>query len=105
MSRFAHYLKVAARDKIGSFAEAGECEEYLHHWLQQYVTADSDAARRGQGQVSAARGQRAGAREPRQAGSYLCVAHLWPHFELDEADHGVEDHHRIDRQRNESTRL
>ena len=28
-SRFAHYLKVRVRDKVGSFAEAGECDVLL----------------------------------------------------------------------------
>ena len=74
VSRFAHYLKVAARDKIGSFAEAGECEDYLNHWLQQYVTSDSDAPRRGQGRVSAPRGQRAGARDIRASRAAICAS-------------------------------
>ena len=34
-SRFAHYLKVEVRDKIGSFSEASECEQYLNQWLQR----------------------------------------------------------------------
>jgi type VI secretion system protein ImpD len=82
-SRFAHYLKVMARDKIGSFQEAGECEDYLHNWLQQYVTSDAEASeatkarfplREARVKVEEARGK---------PGSYLCTAHLWPHFQLD----------------------
>ena len=33
-----------ARDKIGSFSEASDCEYFLHNWLQQYVTSDSEAS-------------------------------------------------------------
>ncbi len=85
VSRFAHYLKVAARDKIGSFAEAGECEDYLNRWLQQYVTSDGDAPPEVKAKYPL---REAGVRvreSPGKPGSYQCVAHLWPHFGLDEA--------------------
>ena len=34
--RFAHYIKVLARDKIGSFMSANECEQYLQGWIYKY---------------------------------------------------------------------
>src|SRR5215467_9069179 len=34
-SRFAHYLKVMARDKIGSFMELADCSSWLNNWIQQ----------------------------------------------------------------------
>ena len=34
-SRFAHYLKVMARDKIGSFMEASDTEKWLNRWIAQ----------------------------------------------------------------------
>ncbi len=37
VSRFAHYLKVMARDKIGSNMEASECERWLNEWISNYV--------------------------------------------------------------------
>ena len=36
-SRFAHYLKAMARDKIGSFMERDECERWLNRWINNYV--------------------------------------------------------------------
>jgi type VI secretion system ImpC/EvpB family protein len=82
-SRFAHYLKVIARDKIGSFQEAGECEEYLHNWLQQYVTSDAEASPATKARFPL-REARIKVEENRgKPGSYLCTAHLWPHFQLD----------------------
>ena len=36
-SRVAHYLKIMGRDKIGSFATAGELEDNLNRWLLQFV--------------------------------------------------------------------
>ena len=42
-SRFAHYLKVIARDKIGSFMEASDCESWLNRWIMNYVNANENA--------------------------------------------------------------
>ena len=41
-SRFAHYLKVMARDKIGSFMEVGECGAWLNDWINNYVVANPE---------------------------------------------------------------
>ncbi len=84
VSRFAHYLKVLVRDKIGSFAEASECEDYLNHWLQRYVTSDSEAAPEVKAVYPLREASVRVREDPGKPGSYLCVAHLWPHFELDE---------------------
>ncbi|RMI17414.1 type VI secretion system contractile sheath large subunit [Pseudoroseomonas wenyumeiae] len=35
--RFAHFLKCMVRDKIGSFKERAEVEEWLNLWIQNYV--------------------------------------------------------------------
>jgi type VI secretion system protein ImpC len=42
-SRFAHYLKVIGRDKIGSFMEAEDCQAWLNRWINNYVNANDDA--------------------------------------------------------------
>src|SRR3954454_15220543 len=36
VSRFAHYLKVMARDKIGSFLTAQQCERWLNDWIGNF---------------------------------------------------------------------
>lgn len=36
-SRFAHYLKVIMRDKVGSFMSRDEIESYLNNWIADYV--------------------------------------------------------------------
>lgn len=84
VSRFAHYLKVAARDRVGAFTEAGECERYLHQWIQQYVTADADASPEVKAEYPLREASVQVREQPGKPGSYVCVAHLWPHFELDE---------------------
>src|SRR6185312_2355577 len=42
-SRFAHFLKVMARDKIGSFQEASDVEIMLNRWIKNYVNANENA--------------------------------------------------------------
>lgn len=37
VSRFAHYLKVMARDKIGSYSSAESLETYLRTWISDYI--------------------------------------------------------------------
>jgi type VI secretion system protein ImpC len=39
-SRFAHYLKCIARDKIGSFREKDDMQRWLQDWILQYVDGD-----------------------------------------------------------------
>lgn len=43
-SRFTHYLKAITRDKLGSFLNAKECEDFLHRWIvSNYTVANTDA--------------------------------------------------------------
>ena len=95
VSRFAHYLKVVGprQDRLLRRGRAS-ARSICNRWLQQYVTSDGEAPAEVEGQVPAPRGQRAGARASGQAGQLLCVAHLWPHFELDEATTALRSHHR-----------
>lgn len=39
-SRFAHYLKQMARDKIGSFKERDDMQLWLQNWIMNYVDGD-----------------------------------------------------------------
>src|SRR5579863_9800063 len=44
VSRFAHYLKVMMRDKIGSFMSRQDAEIFLNRWITKYVTPDDTAS-------------------------------------------------------------
>jgi type VI secretion system protein ImpC len=84
VSRFAHYLKVMARDKIGAFMEVGECERWLNDWIGNYVLATPELA----GDEMKARKPLADARVqveavPGKPGYYQAVAYLRPHFQLE----------------------
>ena len=83
-SRFAHYLKVMARDKIGSFMELGQCSSWLNSWLQNYVVATPELV----GDDVKAKKPLAEAKVtvravPGKPGSYEAVAYLRPHFQLE----------------------
>ncbi len=39
-SRFAHYLKVMVRDKIGATKEEGQLEKWLNTWITRYIDGD-----------------------------------------------------------------
>ena len=84
VSRFAHYLKVAARDKIGAFTEAAEVEDFLYRWLQNYVTSDSQASAKVKAKYPLREASVRVREHPGKPGGYVCVAHLWPHLELDD---------------------
>ena len=83
-ARFAHYLKVMMRDKIGSFASRDNVASFLNNWIAQYVLLNDSA-----GQETKARFPLRQARIdvfdiPGKPGSYRAVAFLKPHFQLNE---------------------
>jgi type VI secretion system ImpC/EvpB family protein len=84
VARFAHYVKVIARDKIGSFAGPSDCEDYLYRWLAGYVTGNDEVGLETKARYPL-REARVQIREhPDKPGSYLGVFHLRPHFQLDQ---------------------
>ena len=42
--RFAHYLKCIVRDKIGSFKERQDMQEWLQNWINNYVDFNADTS-------------------------------------------------------------
>ena len=81
-SRFAHYIKVIARDKIGSFAEASDVENQLHRWILNYVNASETA---GHERPSIPCGSQDRCAEiPGQPGSYNAIFWLRPWLQLEE---------------------
>ncbi len=83
-SRFAHYLKVLARDKVGSFMTREDVSNYLNRWIMQYVLGKDDA-----GQELKAKYPLRDARVdvydvPGRPGAYRAVVFVRPHFQLDE---------------------
>lgn len=83
-SRFAHYLKAMMRDKVGGFTSRSEVEQVLNTWIAQYVTGDDSASHATKARYPL-REARIEVRDvPGKPGSYTAVAHLRPHFQLEE---------------------
>lgn len=84
VSRFAHYLKVMARDKIGSFMEVKDCERWLNKWINNYVIANPEDAGDEQKAKAPLADARIEVREVKgKPGWYEAVAYLRPHFQLE----------------------
>src|SRR5450432_3295236 len=84
VSRFAHYLKVMMRDKIGSFMSRADCEIWLNKWILQYVLPDDTAGPTYKAQRPLREAAIQVVDVPGKPGAYRAVAFLRPHFQLDE---------------------
>ena len=84
VSRFAHYVKVISRDKIGSFTGANECELYLRKWLTKFVTSNENASIEQKARHPLREASVKIREVPEKPGTYMCVVHLRPHFQLDQ---------------------
>jgi type VI secretion system protein ImpC len=83
-SRFAHYLKVMARDKIGSFMEVGDCEVWLNRWISNYVNSNPDASQEMKAQYPLADAKVVVREVPGAPGSYNAIAYMRPWLQLEE---------------------
>ncbi|HXH04687.1 MAG TPA: type VI secretion system contractile sheath large subunit [Candidatus Competibacteraceae bacterium] len=83
-SRFAHYLKVMARDKIGSFMEASDCEAWLNRWILNYVNGNPDAGQEMKAKYPLAEARIQVKEIPGKPGSYNAIAWLRPWLQLEE---------------------
>jgi type VI secretion system protein ImpC len=83
-SRFAHYLKVMARDKVGSFMEASNCEDWLNRWINNYVNANDRAGPEMKAQFPLREAKVEVKEIPGKPGSYNAVAYLRPWLQMEE---------------------
>lgn len=83
-SRFAHYLKVIMRDKIGSFMSAGQVSSYLNNWIANYVLLSDEAGQETKAQFPLREARVDVSEIAGKPGSYKAVVFLRPHFQLDE---------------------
>ncbi|MEO1498405.1 MAG: type VI secretion system contractile sheath large subunit [Planctomycetota bacterium] len=81
--RFSHYLKVIARDKIGSFMEADECQAWLDRWIHNYVAADSKPNQETKARYPLAEAKVEVQEIPGQPGEYNAVAWMRPWLQLE----------------------
>ena len=81
--RFAHYLKCIVRDKIGSFAERKDMEDWLNRWITQYVTADATAGDEAKAKRPLAAAEVVVEEVPGNPGYYTSKFFLRPHYQLE----------------------
>jgi len=89
VSRFAHYVKVLGRDKMGTFADYNELETFLQSWIVRYVTSDSEATPATKARYPLRDAEVRVEPAPGKPGSYHCLMRLMPHYELDELQASV----------------
>ena len=84
-SRFAHYLKVICRDKIGSF-QTKDTLQHVPQPLDRHATssAPTTPARSSRRSSRCARRASTSSTSPGKPGAYRAVAFLRPHFQLEE---------------------
>ncbi len=83
-SRIAHFLKVMARDKVGSFMEAEDAEQWLNRWIHKYVNSSPDASPELKARYPL-REARVQVREvPGQPGVFNAIAWMRPWLQMEE---------------------
>jgi type VI secretion system protein ImpD/type VI secretion system protein ImpC len=83
-SRFAHHLKMKGRQMVGSFKTSNEIERSLQTWLTQYVNANLSSSGEGRARFPLVAGRVSVNELPGKPGSFGCVVHLQPHYQLDD---------------------
>jgi type VI secretion system protein ImpC len=83
-SRIAHFLKVMARDKIGSFMEAEDAQRWLNNWINQYVNSSPGASAEMKARFPLAEAKIEVKEVPGQPGVYSAVAWMRPWLQMEE---------------------
>lgn len=82
-SRFAHYLKMIARDKVGSFGSRAECQAYLQSWINQYIVGSDTVGAKIKASHPLREARVDIVEVPGSPGTFRAVAYLRPHFQLE----------------------
>jgi type VI secretion system protein ImpC len=82
-SRFAHYLKVMARDKVGAMMEVGDVSRWLNQWIANYCVDPAGASEQIKAQRPLAQARIDVQEVKGKPGYYEAVAYLRPHFQLE----------------------
>jgi type VI secretion system protein ImpC len=87
VARFAHYLRVIVRDRIGRIVSPTEAERHLNRWISNYVVLDKEADIMIRCKKPLRQARVDLVEYPQGSGSYVAVAFLQPHFQLEELLH------------------
>ncbi|QEK39134.1 type VI secretion system contractile sheath large subunit [Candidatus Nesciobacter abundans] len=84
VSRFAHYIKMIMREKIGSFASAEDIETYLNTWIAQYVFLSDTGSQGIKSRYPLREANIKIKTNESDPGSYSAIIYMKPHFQLEE---------------------
>jgi type VI secretion system protein ImpC len=82
--RIAHFLKCAGRDKLGSFMEREDLQDWLNRWIKQYVLSDEKPKPELKAKFPLREAQIQVTEIPGKPGAYNVVAHMRPWLQLEE---------------------
>lgn len=83
-SRFAHYLKVMMRDKVGSFQTRADVEAFLNNWITDYVLINENAPQTTKARFPLGEGRIDVTDVAGKPGSYQATVFLKPHFQMED---------------------
>lgn len=83
-SRFAHYIKIIMREKIGSFMTRSNVENYLNTWISQFVLLDDTPPQHIKAKYPLREARIDVTDVPGKPGAYRATVFLKPHFQLEE---------------------
>ena len=84
VARFAHYVKVIARDWVGKYTDAAQCETLLQAWLNRYVTGADDANPETRLRYPLRDASVSVSEIVGKPGAYGCEIAIRPHYQLDQ---------------------
>jgi type VI secretion system protein ImpD len=83
-SRFGHYVKLIARDKIGSSLEAYDIQRELSDWFIRYVNRDPDAGPTNRAERPLLDAEVQVKTKPGRPGEYDCIIQMEPFHGFDD---------------------
>jgi type VI secretion system protein ImpD len=83
-SRFAQYIKVIIRDKVGSFLSSDACETYLTKWLSQYCSSAEGQSLEALAKNPLTYADVIVSEKNGDPGNYYCSIVISPHSQFDE---------------------
>lgn len=82
-SRFAHYIKIMMRDKIGSFVSSSQIQRYVQNWLAEYILLSDEADQSSKAKYPLREGSVKIVEDEANPGGYRAIIYLRPHFQLE----------------------
>lgn len=83
-SRFAHYVKVIIRDKIGSFQTKASIEAYLNNWISDYICLNDAAPQATKARLPLGNARIDVTEVAGKPGVYQAIVFVRPHFQMEE---------------------